>query len=148
MIFKFFSIIDFFKIIFNLRVIALQYCVGFCHTSTWISHKYTYFPSFLNFPPPPTPSHLSRLSQSPGLSSLSHRAISIWRSIVHMIVYIFTCYSVFPTLSFPNPCPQVCSLCLHLHCYPANRFISTLSRFYICVLIYICFSLFSLLHSV
>ena len=27
--------------IFNWRIIALQYYVGFCHTSTWISHRYT-----------------------------------------------------------------------------------------------------------
>ena len=37
--------------IFNWRLIALQYCVGFCHTSTWISHSYTYVPSLLKFPP-------------------------------------------------------------------------------------------------
>ena len=37
--------------IFNWRVIALQCCVGVCHTSTWISHRYTYVPSFLNLPP-------------------------------------------------------------------------------------------------
>ena len=28
--------------------IALQYCVGFCHTSTWTSCKYTYIPSLWN----------------------------------------------------------------------------------------------------
>ena len=44
------------------RTIALQYCVGFCHPSAWISHRCTYVPSLLNLPPPPTP---SRLSQSP-----------------------------------------------------------------------------------
>ena len=27
--------------------IALQCCVGFCHTSTWISHKYTYISPLL-----------------------------------------------------------------------------------------------------
>ena len=37
--------------VFNWKIIALQYCVGFCHTSTWISHRYTYVPSLLNFPP-------------------------------------------------------------------------------------------------
>ena len=40
--------------IFNLfywRIIALQSCVGFCHTSPWISHRYTYVPSLLNPPP-------------------------------------------------------------------------------------------------
>ena len=33
--------------IFNWRIITLQYCIGFCHTSTWISHRYTYVPSLL-----------------------------------------------------------------------------------------------------
>ena len=35
---------------FNWRMIALQYCIGFCHISTWISHRHTYiyFPSFLH----------------------------------------------------------------------------------------------------
>ena len=33
---------------FNWRITALQYCVGFCHISTWISHWYTHGPSLLN----------------------------------------------------------------------------------------------------
>ena len=37
--------------IFNWRIIALEYCTGFYHTSTWISHRYTYVPSLLSFPP-------------------------------------------------------------------------------------------------
>ena len=32
---------------FDWRTIALQCCVDFCHTTTWISHKYTYVPSLL-----------------------------------------------------------------------------------------------------
>ena len=35
----------------NWRIIALQYCVGFCHTSTWISHKHIYI-RFLPLEPP------------------------------------------------------------------------------------------------
>ena len=54
--------------IFNWRIIALQCCVAFCHTSTWIIHKYIYVPSSLNLPPishlQPHPT-LSRLSKSP-----------------------------------------------------------------------------------
>ena len=58
------------KFIFNWRVAALQCCIGFCHTTTCISHKYAYIPSFLSLPPTPTPSLPSRLSQSIRLSSL------------------------------------------------------------------------------
>ena len=49
----------------------------YLQTSAWISHRYTYVPSFLNLPLPSSPSHPSRLLQSPGLSSLSHTANSI-----------------------------------------------------------------------
>ena len=31
-------------------IIALKYCVGFCHTSAWISHGCMYVPSLLNLP--------------------------------------------------------------------------------------------------
>ena len=52
--------------IFNRRIIALQCCVGFCHTPTCISHRlHTSPPSWIPFPPP-TPSCPSRLSQSTG----------------------------------------------------------------------------------
>ena len=50
---------------FNWGIIALQYCVHFCHTSAWISHRYTYAPP-LNLPP--IPSHPSRLKPN----ALSH----------------------------------------------------------------------------
>ena len=45
------------KFNFNWRMIALQYWFDFCHTSTWVNHRYTYVPSL----PPPTLSHPSRL---------------------------------------------------------------------------------------
>ena len=56
----------------------------FCHTSTWISHRYTVFSPSWALLPPPTPSFPSRLSQSPSLSSLSHIANSHW---LHYIYY-------------------------------------------------------------
>ena len=73
----------FFKFIFNWRIIALQYCVVFCHTSAWISHSYV--PPSSTSLPPPTPSYTSRLSQSTSLSSLSHTANSHWLSILHSL---------------------------------------------------------------
>ena len=30
-----------FRLIFNWRIIALQYCVGFCHIPKWISHQFS-----------------------------------------------------------------------------------------------------------
>ena len=34
--------LDFLKFIFHWRIIALRHCVCFCHTTTWIRHKYVY----------------------------------------------------------------------------------------------------------
>ena len=49
-----------FNLIFNWRIISLQYSHGFCHTSTWIGHRHK-----RSLPhKPPSPSHPSRLSQS------------------------------------------------------------------------------------
>ena len=86
----------FFKnlLIFNRKIIGLQYCVGFCHTSTWWSHRYGYVLSLLNFPPTSHPFHPSRLSQSPSWSSLSDTTNSHWLSILHRVVYVFSCYSL------------------------------------------------------
>jgi len=79
----------------NWMIIALQYHVGFCHTSAWISHRATYAPSFLNLlPTSHSPSHPSRLSQSPSLSSQSQTANSHWLRILHMVVSMFPCYSL------------------------------------------------------
>ena len=44
---------------FNWRLITLQYCGGFCHTFTWISHEYT----CVLHPEPLSPSHPSGSSQ-------------------------------------------------------------------------------------
>ena len=52
------------------KIIALQYCAGFCHTSTSISHRCTYVPCSCTSLP--SPSHPCRLSQSTGLSSPCH----------------------------------------------------------------------------
>ena len=107
---------------------TLQYWVGFCHTSTWISHRYIYIlpPSWNSYHLPP-PSHPSRLSQNIGLSSRSHTAKSHLLSILHMAMYMFPCYSLnSPTLSFLHCCVRSLFSISRLHCCPANRFISML----------------------
>ena len=115
-----------FLIIFNRRIVALQNCVGFCHTSAWVSlGVHASSPSWTS-PPLPTPSYPSVLSQSPGLSSLSHTENSHWQTVLHMVVCMLPCFSVCPTVSFAPLCPQICSLYLRLHCCPANMFIGTI----------------------
>ena len=44
--------------------------------------------------PPPTPSHPSRFSHRPGLSSLIHTANFHWLFLLHMLMYVFPCYSL------------------------------------------------------
>ena len=135
----------------NTKMIALQCCVDFCHTSSWVSHRFTHVLSLL---PPATPSHPSRLSQNTGLNSLCHTANSHWLSILPVVMYVSdfrnvcfnTTLSTRPTLSFPR-----CALCLYLYYCPTNtnRFIGTIFLDTIFVFIYIiCFSLSDLLHSV
>ena len=53
---------------FNWKVIALQCCVGFCHTTTWI-RCIKYILSLLNFASTSPSSHSSRSSQSTRLRS-------------------------------------------------------------------------------
>ena len=48
--------------------------------------------------PPPTQSHSSRLSQSTGFSSLPPSAYSHWLSVLHMIIHLFQCYPLLPSL--------------------------------------------------
>ena len=50
----------------NWRLITLQYCGGFCHTLTWISHGCTCVPLSQTLLLPPSPSHSSGSSQCTG----------------------------------------------------------------------------------
>ena len=67
--FFFFNSSNFFFFIIIWGLITLQYCSGFCHTLTWISHGYTCIPH------PDLPSHLPLhqiplgLPCAPGLST-------------------------------------------------------------------------------
>ena len=80
--FKFFSIY-----FFSLRKIALQSCIRFCHTMTWISHNYTHIPFLSSLFPLPI-AHLSRSPQNASMCSLGYIATSHQLCISHMIIYI------------------------------------------------------------
>ena len=116
---------------FNWRLITLQYCSGFCHTSTWISHGCTCVSH--SEPPSHLPSHLFPLGHpsAPALSTLPHASNLDWQSVSqivsHMIIYMFQCYSL--KSSHPRLLPQspkVCSLHLCLFCCFTYRAIITI----------------------
>ena len=67
----------------------------------WISHRYTYIPSLWTSLPAPSPSHPSRLIQSPCLSFLSHTANSRWLSLTYGNVSFHVTLSIHLTLSSP-----------------------------------------------
>ena len=106
----------FFKVIlFNWTIITLQYCDGFCHTSTWISHGCTYVPhpeSPSHLPPHPIPLGCPR---APALSALLYASNLHWSSIFSSVAQ--SC----PTLCYPLNCimPGFCVL----HCLP--KFVQT-----------------------
>ena len=71
---------------FKWRPITLQYCSGFCHTMTWISHGHTCVPH----PEPPYHLPLHPIPQgyfsAPALSTLSHASNLDWRFVSHIII--------------------------------------------------------------
>ena len=111
----------------NWRLITLQYCSGFCHTLTWVSHVCTCVPhseSHSHFPPYPIP---QGHPGAPALSALSHASNLDWRSISRVVIYMFQCdclKSSHPRL-LPNS-PTACSLSRCLFCCLAYRVILTI----------------------
>ena len=104
-------------IYFNWRLITLQYCGGFCHTSSWITHGCTCVPH------PEPPSHLPPYPIPLGcpralaLGALLHALNLRWSSILHMVIYMFQCYSLISCHPCPLPhSPKACSVSLFLSC--------------------------------
>ena len=123
---------------FNWRLIALQYCTGFCCTLTWIRHRYTYVPSLLNLPP------------------TSHSILPLWVVIEHQCefpkpyskfpvdiyftygsIYVSMLLFIHPTLFFPLVCTSLFSMSTS-PLLPLNRFISTIFLDSIYIYIYMC----------
>ena len=94
-----------FIFIFNWRIIALECCVGFCHTTVRISHISP--PSWTSLPAGSPP----RSSQSPELNSVCYTVTSHWLSISHTVVCIKATLSIRPTPSFPC-CVHKTVLCI------------------------------------
>jgi len=85
---------------FTLFYNASQCCVGFCHTTTWISHKYAYIPSLLSLPPnshPSPPGHRRAPGWAPWV--IQQLPSCLFYTLGNM--YMSMLLSVCPTLSFP-----------------------------------------------
>ena len=91
-------------IYFNWRITTLQYCGGFCHTSTWINHGCSRppHPEHLPPPPPPSPPHPSGLSQSTGSECPLHVSNLHWSSILHMVIYMLLFSYIVPPSASPT----------------------------------------------
>ena len=71
----------------------------------------------------PFPPYPSQLSQSTGFGCLASY-IELSLSVLHMVMYMFQCYSLKSSHPFPLPLnSKVCSLHLCLLCCPAHRLI-------------------------
>ena len=98
-------------IYFNWRIVTLQYCHSICHTSVWISHRHTCVPSVLNLPSASFPIPSFQVVRVPALDALHHTSNSHWSSILHMLMYMFQCYSLKSSHPLPFPLSlKVCSL--------------------------------------
>ena len=96
----------------------------------------------------PTASRSCRLAQSPGLSSLGHKANSHWPSISYMVVYMFPCYSLYsshPLLHTP-PCihKSVLYVFISIAALQIGLSVPSFQIPYICINIYLFFWLASL----
>ena len=113
-ILSFIFLIFIFSFIFiSWKLITLQYCRGFYHTLTWISHGFTCVPHPSppsNLPPHPIP---LGLPSARALSTCLMHPTWAWDS--HLIVYLFQCYSLrtSDTCLLPQS-PKVCSIHLCL----------------------------------
>ena len=115
---------------FNWRIITLQYCDDFCHTSAQIRHRFTYVPSLV------PPSHLSPHPTPLGF----HGAQQIPTGdlfYVRKCICFGAVFSHHPTLPFPCSVQKsVLFVCISF-CCSVNRVISTISLIpYICVIIW------------
>ena len=121
-----YSIVIFiFKFILEVNYFTILY--WFCHTSTWICHRYIHVPH-------PEASCLLPLCtiplgrpSAPAPSIQYHAWYLDWRFVSYMILYMFQCHSLKSSHPLPLPqSPKDCSLHLCLFCCLAYRVIVTI----------------------
>ena len=116
------------------RPITSQYCSGFCHTLTWISHGCTCVPhpeTLSHLPPHPIP---QGCPSALALSALVYASNLGWSSISHMVICMFQCCSLKSHPCLLPQSPKVCSLHLCLfHCLKYSVIVTIfLNSIYMC----------------
>ena len=132
----FWNFILFFSFIFiSWRLITLQHCSDFCHTLTWISHRFTCVSPSRSPLLPPSPSDPSGSSQCTRPEHLSHASNLGWWCVSPLIVYLFQCYSLRnPILAFSHRIPKsVLYICVSLFCFAYRLPLPSFKIPYICV---------------
>ena len=100
------------NLLLNRRKIALQYCVGFCHTTMQISHNYTHITSLLSLPPC-SPSHPSSSLQSPSSAPCVYTTFSPAIYFTHGSVFTLMLLPLFvPLFPFPTVSTSPFSICV------------------------------------
>ena len=132
-------------------IATLQYCSGFCHTSTWIGQRHTCVLPILKTRPASLPPYISGLPQSASFGCPASCIKLAW------VVY-FTCGNIHVSMLFsqiipPSPSPAESKSLFFMSVSPLlpcmKDYQYHLSKFHIYALIYcICLSLSDLLHSI
>ena len=124
-----FSIISTFLKIhyFQLKDNCFTILYWFLLYSTWISHRYTYVPSLLNFSPTFYPILSLYIVTDYWFELLaSYSKFPLASYFTYGSICFDTTPSISPTLSFSPLCSQIYSPCLRLQCCSVNRSISTI----------------------
>ena len=118
----------------------------FCHTSTWICHRWT------RVPHPEPPAHLPPRTiplgypSAPAPSFLYPVSNLEWRFVSYRILYMFQCHSPKSSHTLPLPqSPKDCSIHLCLFCCLPYRiivtiFLNSIYMHYSIYILYWCFS--------
>ena len=104
---------------FHFLSLTLQYCDGFCHTSTWICHMPMCVSSFLKSLPPslPTPSLQAVTEHWLCVFCITHQiptgCLFYVFLYMFMLMYMFQCYSLKSSHPLLLPLsPKVCYVCV------------------------------------
>ena len=128
--------LSFFFLIFYWRIIALQYCTGFCHISTEISQRDSYISSLSHLPPisHPVPPH--QVVTEHWMESVSLSKSPLTACFTYGNIYVSVLFS---QIILPSPSPTefkslfFMSVSHILPCVQDHQY--HLSRFHVYVLI-------------